>query len=211
LIAKRLSAPLTGKCDLEPPEHVSQDAHRLAVQDHIALQARVSRVPGAVTGDPALGGVPVAAETHPHLCAAVLGAAELSLAGQRADQGEAETHVLSRSRDALDARALVGDHDIDLIDAPVDVDRHRARLPAVGVQDDVVAGLADGGLKIRSQLGTEVDSLREATEGGPYDGYVLWSVLELEANTAWLLDNPWAQLNTPCLALLAGFLICPAS
>jgi hypothetical protein len=83
-----------------------------------------------------------------------------------------------RPRSDSDATVLHGDPDLVLPE--VEPDLHRPGLGAVGVQDHVVACLADGRLEIVEQLGIDRQQLGNTSEHPSHQGQRLGPAFEVE-------------------------------
>src|SRR5262249_46942983 len=59
---------------------------------------------------------------------------------------------------------------------------HRTELVAIGVQDDVVAGLAHGRLEVVEQFRVNRQPLRDAAQHAPYDRQGLWLAFQVQAD-----------------------------
>ena len=120
--------------------------------------------------------VPPPVQGHPHrdFGAAVEPAGDREAAREGRDQRQAEPQA--RAVDiglGPDAPALVADDDREPFGIGVGLDRQRARLPRVGVGDDVHAGLGHDGLEVGDSRFVHPDLLSEPGEGVPDHSDVL--------------------------------------
>ena len=127
--------------------------------------------------DPFLRNAAIESERHPHLGPVADPSQELDPVAQRLDQGQAEALKLASGIPALgpDARALVGDDDLELGLPDAQVYLHRALVGLVGVNDDVVARLAHGRVDVEKTRVPELEHLHHATERLADYRYVLRS------------------------------------
>ena len=112
------------------------------------------------------------------------------MVGQRLDEGQPDPlHArVGLGWVGLDAQALVAHHHVELVLAGADVHLERALVTVVGVQHDVVAGLAHGGLDVRQQSRLQPHRVGDAGECLPHDGDVLGAIGQHDAHVGRLAD-----------------------
>ncbi len=155
--------PARGNRSRQPAEHRRQDRHRGERQHDVPGQ--LHRVGSRARAERAVSELETRAATrerHAHVRAAVGTGQELRAVRERADDRQSHAHPILAGRHSLDPAAAIAYQHVDAVRRDLEPNRERSVLVTVGVQNDVVASLADRCLEVVEQLGIESEPLAKA-------------------------------------------------